>query len=572
MAQNSKVSGYSPSPGDLVWVDFQNKNTLEGGIYLGPVNQGSLTTPASSKGTTSVGGPIRAFNKQKCIDEGGTNCEVLAPTLDGYADSILSIRPGKPFLPQGYNLDLVTFIDIELDDSAGKEGTNFKQIGGASGYKQILSSRGTFTTNRPKFLGYGLVQANQLSNTYGNNGVHKLVADRLDALNKFWGHFYRAFIDGEFGNVTAENFKFATPISGAPVNVYSEKFEVCLGAVPATKPFVEISPSKFKKFLESKVSQASLGKKINFTKKTYPGLSNHATGLAIDFKNNGMNPGGNVIGATYYGYDRSTPKAKGRKHIPQYASIGWKFMAKYGWLFGFYAYNTESWHWEVKLPRNSWYTAQPFCGTSVSVKKSRRNGFENVLSNEGATAPVTPDTINQIAKYYQDTFGISYEDALGRAAQAAVELQKTEADQTAPVTLGDIINNEKIVPDEKLRLLYEEELEIAFKGEVPLDMEFPYCIFVQEKESKSPHKEISSFPGAKTMMNKYLSNSGAGIDFSSLSIGSEEQRKSILESLKNAQTEKTNPEKNFFNIRYFNSGRGGIREKSLRDKDTDRTS
>tara|TARA_R110002012_G_scaffold322019_1_gene553739 strand:- start:26675 stop:28885 length:2211 start_codon:yes stop_codon:yes gene_type:complete len=566
VGQNSKISSFQPSPGDLVWVDFQNKNTLEGGIYIGPVDQGNAKTPASKKGTTYVGGGKKAFDKSKCIEAGGTSCEVLVPDID-YEDAVLSIKPGKPFLPPGFNLDLVSFIDIKVDESGGKEGTNFKQMG-SEGYKSILAKRGSFITNRPKFLGYGLIQAEQTSNAYGNRGVHKLVTPRLDALNEFWGHFYNAFQNGGvFGNVTADNFEYSEALGSGKVKPYERKFRVSLGIVEKDD-FKEISPSKFKSYLISKVNNMKPKKddkgnpiesQLTFNKIAYPGLSNHATGLAFDLTNNGMK----AARASHYGYDKAK---KSGKHIPQYASIGWKFMAKYGWLFGFYAYNTEVWHWELKVPRNSWKHSQPFCGIDVSAKKKYRNGFQHVLSN--GYKPLTEEEkaaiINSIPIPEQT------DENINNIIMQHEEERLSTTDQTAPVTLRDIIENEKIVPDEKLRDLYRAELTLAFGGTLPLDMQFPYCVFVEEKENRrKPRRELSSMQGSRTFINKYLNNAGIGIGFEDIKFIDEAEKQALLTKLNNAETEKTNPEKNFFTLTYFNV-KGGLREQDLREVDADR--
>ena len=564
VGQNSKISSFQPSPGDLVWVDFQNKNTLEGGIYIGPVDQGNAKTPASEKGTTIVGGGKKAFDKEKCIEDRGTSCEVLAPDIS-YEDAALSIKPGKPFLPSGFDLDLVSFIGIEVNEDKGKEGTNFDQIGSV-GYKSILAKRGSFQTNRPKFLGYGLIQAEQTSDAYGRRGVHKLVTPRLDALNEFWGHFYDKFIEGGvFGNVTVDKFKYSEAAGTGKLKDYDRNFKVSLGIVEKDT-FKEISPSKFKSYLISKVNGMKpkededgnpIPVKLTFSKIAYPGLSNHATGLAIDLTNNGMK----AARASHYGYDKAS---KSGKHIPQYASIGWKFMAKYGWLFGFYAYNTEVWHWELKVPRSCWKSSKEFCDIDVAWKKKYRNGFEHVSLNE--YKPLTEKEKTAIIEsipILQQT-----PENIKNTIMQHEEERLSTVEQAAPVTLRDIIENEKIVPDEELRNLYRDELTLAFGGTLPLDMKFPYCVFVEERETNGS-RELSKIPGSKTLFQKYLNNANIGIGFDSITFINEAEKKALIKKLQNAETEKTNPDKNFFTLSYFNV-RGGLREKDMRETDTER--
>ena len=43
IATDTTVSSLIPRPGDLVWVTYQNGTTMQGPIYLGPVDQSKVS-------------------------------------------------------------------------------------------------------------------------------------------------------------------------------------------------------------------------------------------------------------------------------------------------------------------------------------------------------------------------------------------------------------------------------------------------------------------------------------------------------------------------------------------------
>ena len=99
-------------------------------------------------------------------------------------------------------------------------------------------------------------------------------------------------------------------------------------------------------------------------------------------------------------------------------------------------------------------------------------------------------------------------------------------------------------------------------------MKFPYCVFVEERETNGS-RELSKIPGSKTLFQKYLNNANIGIGFDSITFINEAEKKALIKKLQNAETEKTNPEKNFFTLGYFNV-RGGLKEQDMRETDTER--
>jgi len=121
VAQNSKVSGFTPAPGDLVWVDFQNKNSLEGGIYVGPVNQGDAQNPVAGAGVTTMLGNTFEFTMD--LTENGDIVDPnerirYALATDGAGNQFLGRNDfgGLGLQPVAENIDALNF--VYLDNTA----------------------------------------------------------------------------------------------------------------------------------------------------------------------------------------------------------------------------------------------------------------------------------------------------------------------------------------------------------------------------------------------------------------------------------------------------------------------
>ena len=598
VAQNGRISKHPVAAGDLVWVDFQNKNTLEGGIYIGPVNE-KAGMPAPSKGSTSYGGAKSAFNKEKCLEAGGLECELMSPDAVSYNDGELRIYPGRPTLSKSPE-NIVTKMDftkivIDPVGSGGREGTIYGSLK-SSGYDQILSTfhkdkkGNNQVINRPRFFGYGYPEDNQMdpTNEFSGfttyNGVHKLITPRLRALNEFWGHFYRAFTAGNFGNVTSDNFKY-TESGDAKVKPYQEKFLLSATMVKDIGGKA-LTPSNVKKYLVKELGKPdpSIGSQegqVSFKKKTIPGCSNHATGLAFDITNNGLCP----RFATARGYDVAS---KGGTHVPQYASIGWMFMMKYAWLFGFYSYHFEAWHWELKPPRNCWHSGDDYCASQAGNKKGYRKLERTSLDPD---CPSFADLKVNSSKYDEvpltiEEFNAAVESSpLLDSIRAQMDLDSTggtEAekfatarkailgevvDASAQISLKDLTENEIIVPNKALREVYKNELAVVFganTGDKYEKIKFPYAVFVRESDSHG--KEISGCTGASTIVSDYLDNAGyAGPKDIQWTSG--EQRVAIREILDALPSEITSggASTNYFYLPYMTIKGKGLKERDLRE-------
>jgi hypothetical protein len=630
VAQNARISKQKVAPGDLVWVDFQNRNTLEGGIFIGPVNE-KPGTPTSG-GSVAVGGAVHLFSRQKCEQVPTTpGCEIIFPTGVEYDDSNLVLSPGKPSIT-GAVPEKFDFTDIEVPDPSGagtgKEGTNYEDLGGSPKYKtERLKKLGVYEkvpgTNhrqtRIKYFAYGtpddgmIVKPAEFRGWESYKGVHKLIEPRLKALNELWGHFYRAFLAEQFGNVKAENFKYVDSRDNK-LKPYHEKYLLSRTIVPATDPFVKITPYKLKDYLINKIDikkkRGAEEFQLSFSKIAYPGTSPHATGLAFDITNNGLCP----ENASATGYD--LPKSK----IPQYCSIGYMFWMKYGWLFGFSNYNKEPWHWELKVPRNCWAHSLDYCHDKVGTKKHRRTQGWGLLGENQAKAENAkfiifadgnreplPDTYVQITDFLDSATtsspkynkyleiqqavdalsasspieGLSPENAKEAAYQRVLENRVAGAiDKAASITAWDLVNNPSIIADEGMRTIYKNELKIVYKGKDLRKIKFPFAVFVEETENKaakhSKKKEISEIGGTSTdLFSSFLKaanvDNGLITKASDISWGPGPEKPNNYETLRQKLVAiEIDPTKRYFTLPYFNT-RGKITDLSVRQKDTEAT-
>jgi hypothetical protein len=52
--------------------------------------------------------------------------------------------------------------------------------------------------------------------------------------------------------------------------------------------------------------------------------------------------------------------SNGSQKASHYQTHTYNFMRRYAWLFGFYPYSKETWHYECLIPRESWFTGEEF--------------------------------------------------------------------------------------------------------------------------------------------------------------------------------------------------------------------
>ena len=115
-------------------------------------------------------------------------------------------------------------------------------------------------------------------------------------------------------------------------------------------------------------------------------MSPHMTGLCVDFGNNGLS-------------------TDSRKTSAMRKTETWKFLVDYGWLFGLYPYATESWHFELLVPRENWFNGEEFIdptGATYPVVETHKVGTDNIndkISNNGLkeTYPLQGERYDWIA-------------------------------------------------------------------------------------------------------------------------------------------------------------------------------
>jgi len=637
VAQNERISALPIGPGDLVWVDFQNTNTLEGGIYLGPVNekQDVKTSVTHAK----VGGGRTFFSREKCREiPRPPECEVYRPTGIDYSDADLKIYPGRPVIIEMPPFD-ISFVSAKINTTINKkqgapEGSEGTVYTNNTAYTEIVThmiNPKHTRTNRVKHYAYGLVSSEQVDATSGF--VHKLLTPRLEALNKLWGKFFEAFGAGKFlsGETELKWYNFYIE----QISNYSPKFELSRTSIQSNEKYAVLTAEKMREYLIEKVAKketAGGGKTtfVDFSKIAYPGLSPHSTGLAFDIKGNGLGAGS----ATRYGYDNQKPsgvtvtyKENGIEktkqiRVPQFCSVGYLFMLKYGWLFGMYPYEKEAWHWEVKVPRNCWSDpnteyAGPLTSSGKLAYRQKESsadipGFEALISNQSSLAETydeavdvskgaTPEKIKNLNQELKDLAQKQESepmltDVLGtgeqiNAAIAAigdgiptdegaltllrhvyeqyVEQKKLESvDVRESITALDLFNNDIIIPQDELRKIYKEEFEQVYgkqEDDYWKQMKFPYAIWVTEKEDKYKLKsEASSMPGSTKARDSFLEV--AGLRTGPPSWTSDAGKQAILDQLNGISID---PSKTYFSMPYFNTK--GITDKTIRDNQTEAT-
>lgn len=620
VAQNERISGLPIGPGDLVWVDFQNTNTLEGGIYLGPVNEKQDVKTSATH--AKVGGGRTFFSREKCREITPLpECEIYSPSGVDYQDAELKIYPGRPVI-----INMPPF-DISFVSKTSKlNTTNDKVMDGTEGtvytdekeYHNIvvhMKNEDNTRTNRVKHFAYGLVSSEQVDSS--NGFTHKLLTPRLEALNNLWGHFFRAFNDGKFLNSVTELkwYDFYTE----QISNYSEKFVLGRTSVQSDEKYAVCTAEKMREYLIEKVSEKGTEKgetSVDFTKIAYPGLSPHSTGLVFDIKGNGLG----AKHATKYGYDNKKPKGYGGKRVPQFCSVGYLFMLKYGWLFGMYPYEQEAWHWEVKVPRNCWadpnseYAGRLYTKSEYRQKETSGDipGFEALISNQSDLAATYEEAVNakditkaQIASLNNELKVLAQKpeseltltSVLGAGEQISAAIAEigdgipnegTEArtllnhvyteiyveqkkldnvNVRNSITAFDLFENDIIIPDKKLREIYKAEFEAVFGTKDDShwkEMEFPYAIWVTERENKHGNRrESSGLVGSSSVRDDFLEASGFSAT-GPIKWTTEAEKQSKLQQLQGISID---PSKTYFKMPYFNTK--GITDKTIRDKQTE---
>jgi len=299
IAENESLSSMTPDPGSLVWVDFQNRANQSGAVYYGLVNDGGGAFPRN--------GMEQASSSDLYADGGTTTGDSRinnVETVDFSTDlSVVTLSPSQPIAPPGH---------IFAKHTLGK-----------------------LRQNRVRRYAYGdgkKSDAGLVPIPGGRAKAHPLVAVRLEAMNQLWARY-----------VVKEKLigKSVPKGNGKGIEKITNILEVSNGYRTPKK----YSPDNngIRKWCVDMIREYNGEKTCKKIKALRAFASPHETGLAIDFSNNGLK----AISKTM------STQAKGPAFI---------FLVKYAWLFGFYPYNGETWHWELQVPRESWKTGEEFEG------------------------------------------------------------------------------------------------------------------------------------------------------------------------------------------------------------------
>ena len=300
VAKSEVISQQVPEPGSLVWVDFQNRSTYQGPIYHGMVE--GEGNPKSLRGILQEDGSV-LFEGGGYTSAGGALSNAQT-TVFSSEDTIVSLSPSVPMAPPGF-----VFKRSQL--------RKLKQ-------------------NRVRKFAYGNCKSEgpPLVSLPGGATAHPLVAKRLEAMNELWSRW-----------VTRNNYigKLVPKGNGNGTEAMTNTLEVSNG-FRGKNPQYSLDNGGFRAWCRSMLHYYRERESIKTCKQASvlrAFASPHETGLAIDFTNNGL-------------------KAVSKTMSAQAKSPAFRFLVLYGWLFGFYLYNGETWHWELQVPRDAWKSGKEF--------------------------------------------------------------------------------------------------------------------------------------------------------------------------------------------------------------------
>ncbi|HUV72129.1 MAG TPA: D-alanyl-D-alanine carboxypeptidase family protein, partial [Clostridia bacterium] len=215
--------------------------------------------------------------------------------------------------------------------------TKKKQVGKKK--LPVIQQAEPFTEARVKLKDYAALDGNSnllvsVPSTGANQKLHKLAASRLHALNRAW-------------------------MSDA-----SEK------GIPGAKPLKIASGWRKQSFKSKEQYEAKMIKEYGSVaegRKWKAFESPHMTGLAMDIGNNGLTP------------RRSTNAQQKKTQL-------YTWLVENAHRFGFTPYKREAWHWEVRIPVESFKTGKEFT-EDFAVRVTDPGTSDSDMSPQAATEP-----------------------------------------------------------------------------------------------------------------------------------------------------------------------------------------
>ena len=303
VAESESLSLASPEPGTLVWVDFQDRSTQTGPIYYGMVADAGTSFPTRGKIEDSAseyfdGGTSQVSN---------SNLQNVQVVDYSSALTTVTLSAAQPIAPPGFKFT-------------------------RSKLKLLRQNRvRRFAYGNCKREGPPMVPLPGPKNPKG----HPFLATRLEAMNQLWRRYVqkKGIIGQKVPKGKGNGVEEITPTLEVS-NGFRDKKSYPLNNEGFQKWGREVIEYYKKRDRDYTCRQASVLRAF---------ASPHETGLAVDFSNNGL---------------ASTSKTMST----QVKSPAFLFLVKYAWLFGFYPYNGETWHWEVQVPREAWRSGEEFAG------------------------------------------------------------------------------------------------------------------------------------------------------------------------------------------------------------------
>ncbi len=338
-----------PERGSLVWVDFQNRANYSGPTYYDKVQDITTFGTGEEEGSASE----EDLTLSERLDEG----DYVPEYVEGTTTVVLS--RGHPIIKKVYRNE-----KGELNKSATYAPKNQRE-------------------NRVRYFAYGDLKStpgakNNLVEVPENMRtkklqVHTLLLDRLLALNELWAEYY------EKNGLGSKTIPSGAPGAGKPytntlkvTSAYRKKeYSFAIGDprindlhCPGLKKYCRDArdPSK------GIGGRKAMGyKSCRSARSAVAFMSPHMTGLCVDFGNNGIS-------------------TNGKKKSGMRKSEAYKFLLNYAWLFGLYPYSAETWHFELQMPRESWFSGYEFASGLDSADRVRVAELE-----EGATSSPSED-------------------------------------------------------------------------------------------------------------------------------------------------------------------------------------
>ena len=349
-----------PNPGDPVWVKLTNKNGKFSGIYTGLIKQDAFITEES-----------RTKTPQKAYED---NCPGNLSTIPAAAPAFSSqtVSSVNDLIPKSVQMQ-----QGEVENTGNRTACKYGRLlgarvsgnpssdnmssstGGYQSYKSVPTKVEIFTSipcappgwnigkkkipsglveNRVRKFAFDALPLNSPlleSLPQGGVKVHKLLASRLRAMNKYWSDTVLSKVTNNkalqkklTGEGPLELWGTTRQSDGARQQHYENNY-----ALYKAKMLIEKHTGPGNKHAYTDIRTARNRKAFQ---------SAHETGLAIDFRTNGQ-------------YTANSPN-----QITRMNNWAFQWLINHAWLFGLYPYSAETWHWELLPTREAWETGRDF--------------------------------------------------------------------------------------------------------------------------------------------------------------------------------------------------------------------